>query len=51
VRVGGLQAFEWRMNLLDFSLVLVPFPRRLNLPFIVQGGLLYMGTKGRKREL
>jgi hypothetical protein len=36
VKVGKLQAFEWRMNLLDFDLVLIPFPRWLTLPFIVQ---------------
>jgi hypothetical protein len=44
VRVGELQDSKWRMNLLDFGLVFVPFPRRLTLPFIVQGGSPFQGN-------
>jgi hypothetical protein len=47
VRVGELQTFEWRMNLLDFGPV--PFSRRLILRFIVKGSSL-QGTKCREGE-
>jgi hypothetical protein len=49
MRVGELQVFKRRMNLLDLDLV--PFPRRLTPFYSPKGGLLYKGTKDRKIEV
>jgi hypothetical protein len=46
----GVTSFRVEDEFLGFRSGLVPFPRRLTLPFIVQGGLLYRGTKGRKER-
>jgi hypothetical protein len=47
----GVTSFRVEKNLLDFGLVLVPFPRGLTHPFIVQGGPPYKWTKCREREI
>jgi hypothetical protein len=49
---GSLRSYKLSSGgWMDSGLVFFPFARPLTLPFIVQGGLLYRGTKGRKEEV